>query len=80
MYTALGILFVLLCLPVIRWVVRAVSSNVNTVVDAPPEFEISSFAGQYLAHRLPEANVQHDQRWNKKAYDPSQVYDQEKDK
>jgi hypothetical protein len=85
MYTALGVIFVLLCLPVIRWVVKAVSSNMNTVIDAPPEFEVSKFSGLYVAYSQdPEAHVVTDEERKRLHQLHSEncctLYDQEKDK
>jgi hypothetical protein len=85
MYTALGILFVLLCLPAIRWVVNAVSSNPSVVIDAPPEFEVSKFSGLYVAYsREPEAHVVTGEEWERLHQLHSEncctLYDQEKDK
>lgn len=85
MYTAAAILFVLLCLPVIRWVVRAVSSNVNTVIDAPPEFEVSNFSGLYVAYsRDPDTHVitaEERQRLHQlHSENCCTLYDQEQDK
>lgn len=85
MYAAAGIIFVLLCLPAIRWVVNAVSSSPSVVIDAPPEFEVSKFSGLYMAYsREPDAHVltpEERQRLHQlHSENCCTLYDQEKDK
>lgn len=54
------------------WAVDKLSGT-STIVDAPPEFEVSKFSGVYLAYKREE---EQDRRWNKRYV--TEVYDQEK--